>query len=214
MGASFYVGSFGETLKDRLGMYFYIKDDTSTQSITYKKVIALQNELAAQGIKTSFSSKEDAMNFLNKKIPSVMENFEKFGVDNPLPSTLYVMFRNQSQYSILKDTLAKYKDIILNNANLQAQETKTLGLINLANFVEGLLVGVVVVLIGVIFAIIGMMTMLFAKYFKKQLEIRNLLGALAHETAKEFSLIHLELLVIGFVICGLALLILWIILGV
>ena len=91
LGVSFYAHWFNDQLQDKLGMYFYIKDDPTTQSITYKKVIALQDELAKQDIKTTFSSKEDALSFLEQKIPDIMGNFDKFGVENPLPSTLYVI---------------------------------------------------------------------------------------------------------------------------
>jgi len=214
LGASFYVHSFSNELKDKLGMYFYIKDDTSTQSITYKKVIELQNTLASQGIKSTFSSKDDAINFLKNKIPDVMENFTQFGVDNPLPSTLYVMFRNHSQYEILKTTLVNYKDIILNmkdiDGSIQQQEDRTLSLINLMNFIEIIVITVVVILFIVILALLAILTMFFAKYFQKHIEIRNLLGGFIEETAKEFSLVHLDLLIIGFIFCGLLLLLSWI----
>lgn len=199
-------------------MYFYIKDDTSTESITYKKVITLQGDLSKQGIKSTFSSKDDAIAFLEKKIPDVMENFTSFGVDNPLPSTLYVMFRDKAQYEQLKTTLVNYKDIILNikdiDNGIQQQENRTLSLINLMNFIEIVVITVVVILVLVIFAILAIITMWFAKYFRKHIEIRNLLGGFAEETAKEFSLMHLDILTIGFVICGLALLFGWIFLGI
>ncbi len=218
LGTSFYVHSFSDELKDKLGMYFYIKDDTSTQSITYKKVIALQNDLSKQGIKTNFSSKDDAIAFLENKIPDVMENFSTFGIENPLPSTLYVMFRDQSQYEKLKTTLVNYKDIILNmkdiDSGIQQQENRTLSLINLMNFVEIVVTTVVVIMFAIIFAILAMITVFFAKFFKKHIEIRNLLGGLTHETAKEFSLIHLDILSIGFIVCAILVLIGWSILGI
>lgn len=218
LGTSFYIHSFWEGVKDKLGMYFYIKDDVNTQSITYKKVIALQTDLAKQWIKTSFSSKEDAMKFLENKIPNVMDNFSKFWVENSLPSTIYVMFRNKTQYEALKTTLLNYKDIILNmkdiSNGIEIQENRTLSLINIVNFVWGLLIAVAIILILVILAILWALTMLFAKYFKKQIELRHILGWFAHETAKEFSFIHLDLLVISFIICGWLLLFGWAILWV
>jgi cell division protein FtsX len=61
-----------------------------------------------------FSSKDDAMKFLSNKLPEISQNFEKFGIENPLPATLYVMFSSHKEYEILKTTIIKYKDIILN----------------------------------------------------------------------------------------------------
>lgn len=218
LGTAFYVHSFGEWVKDKLGMYFYIKDDINTQSITYKKVLALQTDLSKKWIKTSFSSKEDAMKFLENKIPNVMDNFSKFGVENTLPSTIYVMFRNQKQYETVKTILSNYKDIILNmkdiNSGIETQENRILSLINIVNFVWAILIAVSVLLIWVILAILSVLTMLFIKYFKKQIELRHILGWFPHETAKEFSFIHLDLLVISFIFCGLLLLVWWAVLWV
>ncbi len=217
LGVSFYAHWFNDQLQDKLGMYFYIKDDPTTQSITYKKVIALQDELAKQDIKTTFSSKEDALSFLEQKIPDIMGNFDKFGVENPLPSTLYVMFHNQAQYDTLKATLANYKDIILNtkdiDSGIQQQEDRTLSLINLMNFVEILMIVVAFVLVAVVLAILGMLTVFFTKHFHKHLEIRHILGWLIKETAKEFSVIHLDILAIAFIICWILVLFGWWLLG-
>ncbi|HCB52005.1 TPA: hypothetical protein DEP21_05605 [Patescibacteria group bacterium] len=131
VGVSSYTHSFTDTLRDKLGIYFYIKDTAGQESLTYKKVIDLQSNLQKQGLKVMFSSKDDAMKFLEQKIPEVADNFDKFGIDNTLPSTLYVMFKNQSQYNIIKDVVLEYKDIILNNkdfegSSIKEQENRTL----------------------------------------------------------------------------------------
>jgi hypothetical protein len=91
-----------------------------------------------------------------------MDNFSTFGIENPLPSTLYVMFRDKSEYEHLKTTLVKYKDIILNikdiDNGIQQQENRTLSLINLMNFIEIVVITVVVILVLVIFAILAIIT--------------------------------------------------------
>ncbi|MBO4517153.1 hypothetical protein J5751_07160 [bacterium] len=51
---------------------------------------------------------------MESKIPEITENFEKFGIENTLPSTLYVMFKNEKEYNIMKDIIVANKDIILN----------------------------------------------------------------------------------------------------
>jgi cell division protein FtsX len=101
-------------------MYFYIKEDVTQTNEIYKKVITLKDELEAKGLKVMFSSKDDALAFLQKKIPDVVSNFQKFGIDNPLPATLYVMFDSDSKYESLKTIIIKNKDIILNTKDLDA----------------------------------------------------------------------------------------------
>jgi len=51
---------------------------------------------------------------LENKIPEITENFDKFGIDNPLPSTLYIMFDNEKEYNIMKEVILKNKDMVLN----------------------------------------------------------------------------------------------------
>jgi len=51
---------------------------------------------------------------LENKIPEITNNFERFGINNPLPSTLYVMFNSKKEYNDMKDIIVKNKDIILN----------------------------------------------------------------------------------------------------
>jgi len=101
-------------------MYFYIKEDTTQTNEIYKKVIALKDQLEAKGLKVMFSSKDDALAFLQKKIPDVVSNFQKFGIDNPLPATLYVMFDSDSKYESLKTIILTNKDIILNTKDIDA----------------------------------------------------------------------------------------------
>ncbi|MEI8008564.1 MAG: hypothetical protein WCI00_04000 [bacterium] len=67
-----------------------------------------------------FSSKDDALAFLQKKIPDVVSNFQKFGINNPLPATLYVMFDSDTKYEALKTLIIQNKDIILNTKDIDA----------------------------------------------------------------------------------------------
>jgi cell division protein FtsX len=119
-------------------MYFYIKDIPGQESEIYTEVMTMKDELKAKGLTAMFSSKADALKFLEKKIPNVVENFQKYGVDNPLPATLYVMFKNKSQYEDLKQIILKHKDIILNikdvdpDKTIKQQENRNLNIINFA----------------------------------------------------------------------------------
>lgn len=101
-------------------MYFYIKESTDQTTDINKRIITLKDDLEAEGLKVMFSSKDDALAFLQKKIPDVVSNFQKFGIENPLPATLYVMFDSDSKYESLKTIILKNKDIILNTKDVDA----------------------------------------------------------------------------------------------
>ena len=62
----------------------------------------------------TFYSKEDAFNVLEKKLPNVIGNLQQYGIPNPLPPTLYVLFDNQKEYDALKEIVLDYESIIIN----------------------------------------------------------------------------------------------------
>ena len=204
---SSYTNTFSNDLKERLWIYFYIKETPETQDITYKKIIELQNNLQKQWLKVMFSSKDDAIKFLENKLPEISQNFEKFGIDNPLPATLYVMFSSHKEYEILKTTVLKYKDIILNIKDItqwttiQDQENRILNIINISNFVITFSIIIVLFLIIVIFTFIGYQTDFVFQYLRKNIEIKNLLGWSYFDILKEFVVINLSTLFIWFALC-------------
>jgi len=65
-------------------------------------------------LKVEFYSKEDAFKLLEKRMPEIIKNFEKYGIDNPLPPTIYVIFDDKEKYDRLVSTINNYKDIIIN----------------------------------------------------------------------------------------------------
>jgi hypothetical protein len=48
LGVGLYAGQFSDTLKDKVGMYFYIKDTPGKESETYTEIITMKDELKAQ----------------------------------------------------------------------------------------------------------------------------------------------------------------------
>ncbi|HRX64316.1 MAG TPA: hypothetical protein P5060_04400, partial [Candidatus Absconditabacterales bacterium] len=132
----FKINDISTLVTDKVGMYFYINDNVNQEEI-YSRVIDIKDELSQKGLETSFSSKDDAFNFLENKIPEITENFDKFGIDNPLPSTLYIMFDNEKEYNIMKEVILKNKDMVLNiqdideGATLQQQENRSLKILKI-----------------------------------------------------------------------------------
>jgi hypothetical protein len=78
LGVSLYGNTFNDGLKDKLGMYFYIKDVPEREEQMYKQVMHLKEKLQNAGLKVEFSTKEDALHFLQKRLPDLTGSFEKF----------------------------------------------------------------------------------------------------------------------------------------
>jgi cell division protein FtsX len=90
-------------------------------------------------MKVEYYSREDAFDTLSKKLPDVVESFDKYGISNPLPATMYIMFKDTSEYDKLKAIATKYQPIIVNSldttrdTNLRKQEQRVINVINLGN---------------------------------------------------------------------------------
>ncbi|MFA6255816.1 MAG: hypothetical protein WC606_01410 [Candidatus Absconditabacterales bacterium] len=207
LGVSLYANQFTGQLKDRLGMYFYIKEDTTQTNEIYKKVITLKDELESKGLKVMFSSKDDALAFLEKKIPDVVSNFQKFGIDNPLPATLYVMFDSDSKYESLKTIILENKDIILNTKDIDAgstlkqQENRVLTIINLSNFVVGLSYVIIAILFAIILSFLGFLLKNIFHTFHRELEVKKILGATYSQIMQGFVALTVNVLGFSFLIC-------------
>lgn len=220
IGLSTYTHTFSGELRSRLWMYFYIKESPENTENTYKDIINLQNKLQKQGLKTMFSSKDDAMSFLSNKLPDISQNFEKFGIENPLPATLYVMFSSNKEYEILKTTMLEYKDIILNIKdlsqwnNIQEQESRILNIININNFVVVFSIIIIVFLSLVIFTFLAYQTNFMFQYLRKDIEVKNLLWWSFFDIIKEFMIINASTIIIWFLLCFGLLLVSWSILSV
>lgn len=205
---SLYAGQFSDTLKDKLGMYFYIKDIPGQESQTYTEIIQMQDELKSQWLKTMFSSKEDALGFLEKKMPDVVGNFEKYGIDNPLPATLYVMFKNESQYQHLKSIVLTHKDIILNikdvdpDKNLQQQENRVLTIINFTNFLQRLSYSIIVFLALTILTFVAFLLRSIFDKFAYDFKVKKILGAATEQITRWFTWLTLGVILGAFVICA------------
>ena len=204
---SLYAHQFTGELKDRLGMYFYIKESTDQTTDINKRIITLKDDLEAEGLKVMFSSKDDALAFLQKKIPDVVSNFQKFGIENPLPATLYVMFDSDSKYESLKTIILKNKDIILNTKDVDAwstlkeQENRVLTIINLSNFIVGLSYLIIALLLAIIIAFLWFLLNTVFHTFHRELEVKKMLWANYRQIIQWFVALTTNVLWFSFLIC-------------
>jgi len=210
---SLYAKTFTWELKDRLGMYFYIKENPWQETETYKKVINLKDQLEAQWLKVMFSSKDDALAFLEQKIPNIINNFNKFGISNPLPSTLYVMFDSDAKYEKLKTIIIEHKDIIINTqditwwSTLKQQENRILTVINLSNFIVWISYGIIAILFIIIVTFLWFLLKNVFYTFHKEIEVKKMLGASYHQLIKWFVALTINVLGLWFLVCLILLLV-------
>ncbi len=204
--ASIYTSNLSDTLKDKLGIYFYIRDIPWEENATYKKIITLKEDLEKQGLSVVFSSKEDAFKFLEKRVPELITNLKKFDIKNPLPATLYVMFQNDNQYESLKTSILKYKEIILNIkdidqwSTLKQQENRILNIINITNFIRILSYVLIVVLWLIILAFLLFLVNSIFNTFHTDLSIKKILWATTNQIKESFLWVLLVVIGMAFLV--------------
>lgn len=206
VGISSYWNTLNEGLKDKLWMYFYIRDDISNQDQIYKQVLNLKDKLEYEWLNVKFLTKEDAMEFMNKRLPELTWSLEKFWMTNPLPATLYVTFSDKSQYNTLQAVMLENKDIILNVQdldqieNLEKQEARIVNVIKLSNFVQILAVSLVIVIASVLlsFAIFFLRSIFSA--FWHDIQVKKLLWATKSQIIMPFLWLILYAIIWWFLI--------------
>lgn len=203
---SLYGNTLNDSLKDKLGMYFYIRDDVEHQDQIYKEVIELKSELEDEWLKVNFLTKEDALEFMKKRLPELTWSLEKFGMKNPLPATLYVTFSDKSQYVTLQNVMLENKDIILNVQdldqieNLEEQEARIVNIIKLSNFVQVLAWVLVIVIAAVVLSFAVFFLRTIFNTFSADIQVKKLLWASKSQIVLPFLWIILYAVVGGFLL--------------
>jgi cell division protein FtsX len=158
------TGHATTSVKERLGIYFYIKDETqvasgTTQEEISSRVVKFKDDLEDGGVGVTYFSKDDALKNLQKRLPNMVKNFDEYGIDNPLPVTLYVTFQNQEQYDAIMKKKDNYTDIILANnqtTNAQEQFSRNARVINVLKVLQFFFGFIIVACVVVILLFLGM----------------------------------------------------------
>ncbi|USN54241.1 MAG: hypothetical protein H6765_06775 [Candidatus Peribacteria bacterium] len=175
-------------------MYFYLDDNPENKDYVYSEAIDLMTDLRQAGLRVEFYSKEQAFDLLSKRLPDVMQDLDKFGIENPLPPTLYVMFRTQTEYNYLKSALLKYEGILENLDDFQRgvtfgeQEQRVATVINLMNTIQIGSYALIAIVITIIVAFLRYAIEINFLRFQKQIELEKLLGAPYWKIAAPFLL--------------------------
>lgn len=203
---SMYGNTLNDSLKDKLGMYFYLNDEVESSWQLYKQVLRLKWKLEDEWLSVKFLSKEDAMDFVAKRLPDLTWSLEKFWMTNPLPATLYVTLPDISKYDTLKEVMLENKDIIINIQdveqldNLESQENRIRNVIKLSNFVQILSIFLVVILAAAVLSFsIFFLRSIFTRFWN-DIQIKKLLWATKSQIITPFLWLILYSIIWGFLL--------------
>jgi len=179
------IYSFSQDIKWKLGVYLYFNEWEKPDEINknYAKIIQMQDRLRQAGLKVKFYSKEDAIKTLSKRLPKIIQNFEKYGIKNPLPPTMYITFSSEAEYQKMKQIVTdpQYSDIILNLSDVwgassfKSQEQRVSKIIEFSNFLIKFYVFLSVVLVFIILWFIILIIKINFYNFYNQIEVEKLL---------------------------------------
>ena len=203
---SMYGNTLNSSLNDKLGMYFYLNDNVEEETKLYKQVMQLKTKLEDEWLKVNFLTKEDAMDFMMKRLPELTGSLEKFWMNNPLPATLYVTLPDISKYETLKEVMLENKEIIINIQdieqldNLESQENRIRNVIKLSNFVQILSMALVIILAAAVLSFsIFFLRSIFTRFWN-DIQVKKLLWATKSQIIMPFLTLILYSIVGGFLI--------------
>jgi len=203
---SMYGNTLNESLSDKLGMYFYLNDNVEEETRLYKQVMQLKDKLENEGLKVNFLTKEDAMDFMMKRLPELTGSLEKFWMTNPLPATLYVTLPDISKYEKLKEVMLENKNIIINIQdveqldNLESQENRIRNVIKLSNFVQILSLSLVIILAAAVLSFsIFFLRSIFTRFWP-DIQVKKLLWATKSQIIMPFLTLILYSIIWWFLI--------------
>ena len=203
---SMYGNTLNASLDDKLWMYFYLNDDVEEQTKLYKQVMQLKDRLEKEGLKVNFLTKEDAMDFMMKRLPELTWSLEKFWMTNPLPATLYVTLPDISKYETLKEVMLENKDIIINIQdveqldNLKGQDNRIRNVIKLSNFIQILSLSLVVILAAAVLSFSIFFLRAIFNRFLPDIQVKKLLWATKSQIIMPFLTLILYSIIGGFLI--------------
>jgi cell division protein FtsX len=131
-------------VQQQLGVFLYLRDDVEERGVK------LLEEMKEAGLTTTYFSKDDAFRLMAKKLPDIIDQLGVYGIENPLPPTLYIVYKNQEQYESMKSIVSRYDDAIstLDNVSLKSSfEEQTRRASKLVTMMHVLL-AICIVLIG------------------------------------------------------------------
>lgn len=222
-------------VKQKLGVYFYIKDvaqsnwsnglQGATTGFTTttgtspaiardthaERTVEFQEALEAAGAGVKYIGKDEALKNLQNRLPSMVKSFDQYGIDNPLPVTLYVTFQNQKQFDAVMGVKSQFSEILYagsttNSPDMQFQRNARV--INLLQVLQIFFWAIVGACVAVILIFLGMIIKTKFTAMYQTINVQKLLGASYSRLKKPFFTNSILLLGIGYVMAAILMVIL------
>ena len=206
-GATLSTEKIENIAADKVWIYFYIQDEWLDRDELTTRIINITDSLKKEWLQVQYTAKDKAFEYLENKIPELTSNFEKFWIDNPLPSTLYVMFNNKREYEAMKTVIVANKDIIMNSkdvdksATLVQQENRSLRVLDTIDTIKITLILISIIVAISIFNVTQHLLTNFFYSFYKDIELKKLLWADTW-TANQWFMLILWILLAWAIIFG------------
>ncbi len=201
---------FSNELKWKLWIYLYFKEWNTPDEISndYNLIINLKTALENKWIKVKYLSKQEAIKTLSKRLPKIIQNFEKYWIKNPIPPTMYITFRSEKEYDIVKKIVwnKKYQDILLNLSDIwtsnsfKTQEARISKIIEFSNFMIKFYIFLSIVLFVIILWFLVLILKINFYSFKEQIEVEKLIWFSILQIKAPFLLYTLFIILISFVL--------------
>lgn len=185
-------------------MYFYVTQWVD-QEVDNQTAVSLIEELKEAWLETTFFSKEQAFRRLTAQVPDVIQDLEKYGIENPLPATIYVTFETEDEFQIMKSVVMRYDDLIANSNDLtkgvrfSTQEKRIQTAMNVMRWMQWVGVTLIVWVLLVILAFVRYSSVINVTRFHEQVEVEKLLWAPLRKIQAPFVLHIVWVMVISFI---------------
>jgi cell division protein FtsX len=129
-------------------------------------------------LSVQYFSKDDALKNLQKRLPNMVNNFDAYGIENPLPITLYVTFADQQQYEFVNQKKQDYQDILLSSAggnSQDAQFSRNAHIINLLHVLQFFFVFIIASCVVVILLFLSMIIKTKFTAMNETIQVQKLL---------------------------------------
>lgn len=205
MTVSYNTTVVSDTVQPKLWMYFYLNQWLDEEK-DGQTVMSMVEELNEAWLETSFYTKQEAFARLSQHLPTILEDFRNYWLENPLPPTLYVLFGTDEQYQIMKAIMVRYDGLIANANELTQwvtfsdQEQRIQTTINVMSGVKQWSIALVGVIMITIIAFLWYALSATILKFREQLLVEKLLWAYGRQVILPFLLYAWVIMLWGFVL--------------
>lgn len=169
-----------ESLSEKIDIVVYLKESASENDI-----LKLTNDLEKlEGINSViYTTKEKALEDLQKSHPDLTLAFEKYGLGNPLPQSISITTQHPKYYNEIKKYLQQEKfSNILSQSEQKEEDTNILNTVSqnlnsLSIFARQILFWIIITFLigGILIMINALQITIFSR--KKEIEVMKMVGA-------------------------------------